>query len=717
MKKKKGKPRTPKAPAPLISRDISWLAFNRRVFSEALRPEIPLLERLKFLAISASNLDEFFMVRVGGLMRALRGQPRGRDAAGLTGTQLLRTIRSAVEELVADQTALFNHELFPALRSQGLRQVRMADLTGAQRRHVEAYFGETVFPVLTPMAVDPDDAAAPVPYLPGLRPIVACELGRTGVAPRHAVIVLPLALPRFVPLPVETVGEDAGHWACVTLEDVVAHYLDVFFPGEEVRARGVFRLTRNGDIPVTDDDVQDLAEEMEEMIEARLHSDVVRLEISAGFSAALLRNVRRLTRAPAEAVYRQAGPLDYAAYMAWTRLPGFESLQEEAWPPQPVPELDQEGSLFDSLEKGDILLHHPYQSFDPVVRFVQEAAQDPDVLAIKQFLYRTGGRSRIVDALITAAEAGKSVTVLVELKARFDEERNLGRAEELRRAGAQIVYGVRGYKVHAKACLVLRRKGGGLKRYAHFGTGNYNEATARLYTDISLLTAREDLCGDLSGFFHAVTARTEPLRLAKLAAAPYSLRQRIESAIEAEETRAREGYPAKIVARLNSLEDPALIRLLLRAHGAGVEIFLNVRGICCLLPPPPKAGGATLEVVSIVDRFLEHSRVFYFHNGGDPRLYISSADWMTRNLDRRLELLTPVEDRLAMRRLTEILETAFSDTQQAWVLTSDGTWVRREPDVHGRRVRSQQELYREARVTGPHKGRRSRFVPHRPSER
>lgn len=694
-----------------FNREQSWLEFNNRVLAEAARPELPLLERLKFLAITASNLDEFFMVRVGGLSALARARQRGKDSSGLTAPQQLRRIRQRVEQLVEEQSALLVGHLLPELRSKGMSQLRLSEMSPAQTRHVEEFFLETIFPVLTPVAVDLEERARP--QLPGLRLAVACAVAEPGSPVRHAVVVLPGSLPRFIPLP--DVADEG--WACVSLEDVLTHFLGAFFPGEEVRASGLFRLTRNGDIPVDDDDVLDLAQEMEEMIEAREVGDAVRLEVPSGLAPSLLKFLRQLAGAGAETIYSVNGPLDVGAYMAWTRVAGMEHLLPESWLPQPPPGLDPMKSLFETLDEGDVLLHHPYESFDPVVRFVQEAADDPDVLAIKQFLYRTGSRSRIVSALIQAAEKGKAVTVLVELKARFDEERNLERAEELRAAGAQIIYGVRGLKSHAKVCLVVRQKSGRVRRYAHFGTGNYNEATARLYTDISYFTAREDICTDVSAFFNAVTARTRHLRLQRLAAAPLTLREQVTDLINAEATRAAEGFPAKIHLRINNLQDPSIIQALYKASQAGVDIRLNVRGVCCLRPGMPGLS-EKIRVVSIIDRFLEHSRLLYFHNGGTPRLFISSADWMTRNLDKRIELLVPIDDKEAKTRLVGILKIAFKDTTNAWDLKPDGTYTRLKASGKKDVLRSQEYFYREARRRAPRRraSHADGFEPHRPVE-
>jgi polyphosphate kinase len=697
------------APSEFLNREQSWLDFNQRVLAEAARPDLPLLERLKFVAITASNLDEFFMVRVGGLSALARARQRGKDPSGLTVAQQLRRIRQRVEQLVAAQSALLVGQILPELRVAGMSQLRLSELTPAQTRHIEEVFSETIFPVLTPVVVDLDERARP--QLPGLRLAVACAVGAPGEPVRHAVVVLPSSLPRFIPLP--DVAEEG--WACVALEEVLTHFLGAFFPGEEVRASGLFRLTRNGDIPVDDDEVLDLAQEMEEMIEARQEGDTVRLEVPSGLAPGLLKFLRQLTGAGAESIYAVNGPLDLGGYMAWTRVPGFEHLLPESWTPQVPPGLDPGRSLLDTLEEGDVLLHHPYESFDPVVRFVQEAADDPDVLAIKQFLYRTGSRSRIVAALIQAAERGKAVTVLVELKARFDEERNLERAEELRAAGAQIIYGVRGLKSHAKVCLVVRQKNGRVRRYAHFGTGNYNEVTARLYTDISYLTARQDLCADVSAFFNAVTARTRHLRLQRLAAAPLTLRDQVTALIDAEATRAAEGFPARIHLRINNLQDPSIIGALYRASQAGVDIRLNVRGVCCLRPGVSGLS-ERIRVTSIVDRCLEHSRILYFHNGGSPRLFISSADWMTRNLDKRIELLVPIDDKEAKQRLIGILKTAFKDTTNAWELRPDGTYVRVKAGSKKDVLRSQEYFYKEARRRAPRRraSHAEGFEPHRP---
>jgi polyphosphate kinase len=644
---------------PFINREISWLEFNQRVLNEALRDDLPLLERLKFLAITASNLDEFFQVRVGGLMLMRRSGRKTPDLAGLTPTQQLTSIRARVERMIADQYDLFNTRLLPALTTAGIRPLAVDKLTPSQANQIAATFEDSISPLLTPLAVAPNE---PPPIVPALQLIVALRLtDPADGANRFALIPIPDGIGRRVS--VSGTDAESGYWF-VFVEDVVAAHAERLFPGETVSATTCFRVTKNGDIAVQEEDAIDLAGEMEEVLAARKFSDTVRLELPATSPRDLTRMIQDVTGCGSQEIIRCNGPLALASFMDLAFLSGFDHLRDEDWPPQPSPAIRPGVSMFQAIAENDLLLFHPYESFEPVLRLIEEAADDPDVVAIKQVLYRTARKSRIIDALIRAAENGKHVTVLVELKARFDEARNLDRADELQRAGAQIVYGVKGLKTHAKICLIVRRELGHLRRYIHLGTGNYNESTARLYSDLSYLTCRPEYGHDASLFFNAVTGRSKLLRFQRIVPAPTAMKPRLLELIASESERAHQGEPARIIAKVNSLQDPDIIQALYSASQAGVEIRLNIRGICCLRPGDPKHS-KNIDVISVIDRYLEHARVFYFHQGGDPQVFISSADWMSRNLDRRVELMIPIEDPLLQRRIVRILEAYFRDNTQA----------------------------------------------------
>jgi polyphosphate kinase len=699
----------PPSPPLFFNRELSWLDFNCRVLEEAADAENPLLDRVKFLAITASNLDEFFMVRVGGLQ--MLQERRGRatpDPSGFLPATTLAHIRTRVDDLLAAQAALWRDTLRPALHACGIHLTTPADLLPHQREALDRLFDEQFFPVLTPVALPEEEER--LPAVAGLTLHLAVRLAPAaeGAPPRFAVVALGHELPRFVPLP------DERQRSFLWLEDLLRLNLHKLFPGERILESAAFRVTRNADMGVREDLAADLLEEMKGILTERRQSDCVRLEMERGASRVLAQRLADVFDARSTARYAIDGPLQLGSLFALAALPGFDPLREEPWPPHPSPDLDPRQPVFTSLARGDVLLCHPYESFDPVVRLLEEAAADPDVVAIKQILYRTSRQSPVVAALMRAAESGKAVTAVVELKARFDEQRNIGWATALERAGVQVIYGVRGLKTHAKACLVVRREGGTLRRYMHFGTGNYNELTARLYTDVSLLTCDPDLGADASQFFNMITGYSEPQAFRKLSPAPLSLRDRLLAHIEGEITRRKQGQRARIVAKVNSLVDPILIQALYRASRAGVKIQLCVRGICCLRPGV-EGLSENIRVVSVVDRFLEHSRVVYFHQGGEGRVFISSADWMPRNLDKRIELLIPVEDPTARARLLELLETGLADTVKGRRLRADGTYERAASSSR-KRLRSQARLYERAgeRVREYAERAPTVFVPHRP---
>jgi polyphosphate kinase len=689
-----------------FNRELSWLAFNERVLDEAARPDLPALERLKFLAITAANLDEFFMVRVGALQWQRQQGRRATDAAGLTPTQLWDLVHERTSAFLVRQHTLLQEVLIPSLAEHGIRRLTLAEITQSQRTRLEAHFLEHLFPVLSPIALDLE---APQP-LPALRLLILVKVQPDAESDARLVL---LALPGNLSRQINVPDAEGLSYAYLNLEDVVTEFLPHFFPSEKVLAHARFRITRNTDISADDENAVDLASEMEGVLDKRLQSPSIRVEIESGAPRDLTVIIRQLAQARQAQVYLSPGELDLSAYFTLASITGFEALKVEPWPSHEPAEIEPGESLFDTLKRGDLLLHHPYQSFEPVVKWIEEAAADPNVIAIKQILYRTAKNSRIVTALVKAAEAGKQVTVLVELKARFDEARNLDRASDLLNAGAQIIYGVRSLKTHAKVCLILRRESGHLRRYMHFGTGNYNEATAKLYTDISYLTCRESYGCDASAFFNTVTGRSRFGRFQKLSMAPFGLRERLLSLIRSETDRAQQGEAAEMLLKMNSLEDREMIEALYEASKAGVKISLNVRGICCLRPGV-KGLSENIRVISIIDRYLEHARIYFFRQGGQQDIFISSADFMTRNLSKRVELLIPVEDKKAKKRLLHILQTHFADTSRARQLHADGQWTAPQVPVK-KALRSQAELTKHyAKLSQQHQQAPDLLVPHFP---
>lgn len=671
-----------------FSRELSWLAFNHRVLEEALDANNPLLERLKFLAIVSSNLDEFFMVRVGGLQMLCEEGRRDRDAAGLDPKQQLAEISKRAHAMVDAQYTCFVDEVMPRLRAAGIHRQDVDQLTSALYEHVQHLFDHELYPVLSPLSLeDPEEP----PLIPGLTMHLAVRLkpAKGKKNPRFAVVTLPRKLGRFITLPI-----DEGHNFAL-VEDVVRLFIDRLFPGETVSECLPFRITRNADMSVREDLASDLLAEMKDVLSQRKNSACVRLEVADRISKTLLTFLQKLLGVDEAHTYLIRGPLDLAAYFSLARMTGFDELREKPWPPQPLPGAQPKESMFDVIRRGDVVLYHPYQSFDPVVRLIEEAAEDPDVLAIKQILYRTSENSPIVSALARAANRDKHVTALVELKARFDEARNIGWAEALEQTGVQVIYGLKRLKTHAKICIIVRREPGGIRRYVHFGTGNYNEITARLYTDVSFMTCQEDYGADATAFFNMITAYAQPVSFRRIEAAPIGLRARLLGLIEGEIQRHQQGQKGHIIAKVNSLVDKEIIEALYRASQAGVKIQLSVRGVCCLRPGVPGLS-ENISVASVVDRFLEHARILYFRHGGEPLVFISSADWMPRNLDRRVELLVPVDDPAGKERLISILKTSLDDEAKARILQPDGTYVRHPKSNDSKAQRSQMEFYKQA---------------------
>lgn len=693
-----------------LNRELSWLEFNRRVLEEARDPKLPALERLKFLAITASNLDEFFMVRVGGLQELAEAGITRPDLAGLAPAAQLKEIDRRVRGLVADQYEVFG-EIERSLAGAGFRREEVEGLEGDDLAYVERLFAGEIFPVVTPIAIS---AGRRLPVLAGLRLNLLLRFKqppgqKEKEEGRQAVVALPSALARFI-----TLASDRGY-RYVLLEDVIAKFADRLFPGETILESVPFRITRNADLEVREDAAADLLAGMKEVLVGRKQSACVRLEVGDKASGPAADVLRAALDVPPSRMYRVPGPLDLGPFLRLAIRPGFDELKNPPWPPLPVADLTGGDSIFDLVRGRDVLLFHPYESFDPVERLVETAADDPNVLALKMILYRTSEHSPIVAALVRAAEKDKHVTALVELKARFDEARNIEDALALERAGAQVIHGLRGLKTHAKVCLVVRRESGGIRRYVHFGTGNYNEKTARLYSDIGFLTCQEDYAADASGFFNMITGYSQTDRFRKVEAAPVGLKSRLLELIDNETERRKQGQNAGIRAKVNSLGDPDIIQALYRASQAGVRIDLNVRGICCLRPGV-KGLSENIAVVSVVDRYLEHSRILCFHNGGEERVFISSADWMPRNLERRVELLVPIEDESCRARLKDILDVFFQDNVKAKRLMPDGTYVPVERPERGKRIRAQEYFNDQAREAAlkAEQGRSAVFHPVRP---
>ena len=676
-----------------FNRELSWLEFNDRVLQEAVDPRTPLLERLKFVAIFSSNLDEYFMVRISGVIEQIEAGIGATAADGLAPRPLMEAIRGHLIDKVAEQHRLFQQKLRPALVNSGVLLLDYQDLDAAQQDYLRGYFAEHVFPVLTPLSVD---AAHPFPKMANLSLNLAVVVeDPDGAAQKFARVKVPDRLPRFVVLParVRPAGRVKTVWAGVPLEQVISHNLQNLFPGMRLVANHLFRITRDADFPVKEDEAEDLMLAIEQEIsKRRIGGFVCRLEIEKTMPAALREKLMDDLEVTEQEIYEIDGLLQLKDLFFFQSLP-LPELKDPPWSgvvaprlrydlaaePAEAPLAPQPGAIFSEIRKRDILVHHPYESFAASVQaFIQEAAHDPKVLAIKMTLYRTSGDSPIVAALIAAAEKRKQVVALVEIKARFDEENNIVWARKLEQAGVHVVYGVMGLKTHTKTVLVVREEGDAIRRYVHIGTGNYNPKTAALYTDLGLLSCREELGADLTDLFNYLTGYSRYDQYRKLLVAPLTLRSGMAALIRREIWHAKAGRVGKIIAKMNSLVDERMIRCLFEASQAGVQIDLIIRGICCLRPGVPGVS-ENIRVISIIGRFLEHARIFCFHNGGEEELYIGSADWMTRSLDRRAEAVTPVEDAALRRELKDMLHIMLDDNRQAWDLQSDGRYVQRLP--------------------------------------
>lgn len=653
------------------NRELSWLAFNKRVLSEAKDNHLPLMERLKFLSITASNLDEFFMVRVASLKDQVNAGYTKKDIAGMTSKEQIDAILKETHKFTTAQYNTYNRSFLPSLKKNGLKIVtEFEKLTEEQADYVDNYFQKEVFPVLTPMAVD---SSRPFPLIRNRSLNIGALLmdkKKKGTID-FATVQVPSVLPRVVTIPTD--GDNCT--TVILLEQIIEKNIQKLFLNYKVLCQAPFRVMRNADLSIDEDEAADLLIEIEKQLKKRQWGEAIRLEVEDNIDKRLLKTLRKELNLSEDAIFKINGPLDLTFLMKVYDIEGFDHLKEPKYTPQQPKMLDASRDLFEQIREHDILLHHPYETFDPVVNFVKKAASDPNVLAIKQTLYRVSSHSPIIASLAQAAENGKQVSVLVELKARFDEENNIVWAKKLEKAGCHVIYGLVGLKTHSKITLVVRKEEDEIRRYVHLGTGNYNDSTAKLYTDMGMFTSKTRYGEDATAVFNMLSGYSEPLVWNKLSLAPLWLRGKFLSLIEREKEHAKNGRPARIIAKMNSLCDPGIIEALYDASEAGVEIDLIVRGICCL-----RAGikglSEHIRVRSIVGTFLEHSRIFYFENNGNAEYYMGSADWMPRNLDKRVEILFPVEDPILQEEIYHILHMQLSDTKKAHLLMPDGHYVK-----------------------------------------
>ena len=653
------------------NRELSWLAFNKRVLSEAKDNHLPLMERLKFLSITASNLDEFFMVRVASLKDQVNAGYTKKDIAGMTSKEQIDAILKETHKFTTAQYNTYNRSFLPSLKKNGLKIVtEFEKLTEEQADYVDNYFQKEVFPVLTPMAVD---SSRPFPLIRNRSLNIGALLmdkKKKGTID-FATVQVPSVLPRVVTIPTD--GDNCT--TVILLEQIIEKNIQKLFLNYRVLCQAPFRVMRNADLSIDEDEAADLLIEIEKQLKKRQWGEAIRLEVEDNIDKRLLKTLRKEFNLSEDAIFKINGPLDLTFLMKVYDIEGFDHLKEPKYIPQQPKMLDASRDLFEQIREHDILLHHPYETFDPVVNFVKKAASDPNVLAIKQTLYRVSSHSPIIASLAQAAENGKQVSVLVELKARFDEENNIVWAKKLEKAGCHVIYGLVGLKTHSKITLVVRKEEDEIRRYVHLGTGNYNDSTAKLYTDMGMFTSKTRYGEDATAVFNMLSGYSEPLVWNKLSLAPLWLRSKFLSLIEREKEHAKNGRPARIIAKMNSLCDPGIIEALYDASEAGVEIDLIVRGICCL-----RAGikglSEHIRVRSIVGTFLEHSRIFYFENNGNAEYYMGSADWMPRNLDKRVEILFPVEDPILQEEIYHILHIQLSDTKKAHLLMPDGQYVK-----------------------------------------
>lgn len=679
------------APAHYTNRELSWTLFNERVLSEARDKNNPLFERLKFLSITASNLDEFFMIRVASLKDMVNAHYTKPDIAGLTPLEQLARLNVATHRIVDLQYSTWKRSLLGQLDKNGLRVIeRHENLSEKEAAYVDRYFEENVYPVLTPMAVD---SSRPFPLIRNKSLNLGALVTKKGEKKEleFATVQVPSVLSRIVPIP----SGDAQVKTVILLEEVIERNISKLFLNYDIVCVHPFRIMRNADLEIDEDEAEDLLKEIEKQIKKRQWGQAIRLEVEDGIDKRLLKMIQDELMIDKDDIYHIDGPLDLTFLMKMYGLEGFDHLKNRPYTPQPVPEISQEDDIFEVIRRGDVLLHHPYQTFAPVVEFIRQAARDENVLAIKQTLYRVSGNSPIIAALAQAAENGKQVSVLVELKARFDEENNIVWAKKLEKAGCHVIYGLVGLKTHSKITLVVRREEDGIRRYVHLGTGNYNDATAKLYTDLGLFTCKEAIGEDATAVFNMLSGYSEPLTWNRLSLAPLWLKDRCLYLIRRETEHAKAGNGGHIIAKMNSLCDREIIAALYQASSAGVKVELIVRGICCLKVGIPGLS-ENISVRSIVGNFLEHSRIFYFANDGKSEIYMGSADWMPRNLERRVEILFPVEDERLKGKVMHILEGQLKDNVKAHILQPDGSYEK--VDRRGKIRYSSQEAFCEEAI-------------------
>lgn len=699
------------------NRELSWLKFNDRVLSEARDRSLPLFERLKFLSITASNLDEFFMVRVASLKDQVHAGYSKTDIAGLTAKEQLKKISAQTHDLVHMQYTTLNRSLLSALAKSGMHLVVEHELLNKeQEEFVDRYFEDNVYPVLTPMAMD---SSRPFPLIRNktlnIGALISKKDKKKGKEQlEFATVQVPSVLPRVVQIP----SAKKGDTTVILLEEIIERNIEKLFLSYDVVCAHPYRIMRNADLTIDEDEAEDLLVEIQKQLKKRQWGEVIRLEVQEKMDERLLKILKTEFEIKEDDIFEISGPLDLTMLMKVYGQEGFDKYRTPRYVPAPVPQFQEEKDIFKVIRQGDVFLHHPYMSFDPVVNFVRQAAKDPDVLAIKQTLYRVSGNSPIIAALAQAAENGKQVSVLVELKARFDEENNIVWAKKLEKAGCHVIYGLVGLKTHSKITLVVRREETGIRRYVHLATGNYNDSTAKLYTDCGIFTCDERFGEDATAVFNMLSGYSEPKKWNKLIVAPIWMKDRFLKLIEREAEHAKKGMPAYIVAKMNSLCDPVIMAALYYASSCGVQIHLLVRGICCLKVGIPGVS-ENIHVRSIVGDFLEHSRIFYFHNGGSEEIYMGSADWMPRNLDRRVEIVFPVEDEAIKKELVHVLTLEFKDNVKAHLLKNDGTYEKQ--DKRGKTlVNSQMEFCREATERAQKKQikkEKSRvFIPAEPAE-
>lgn len=700
-------------PEYFYNRELSWLLFNRRVLEEAKDSSLPLFDRLKFLSITSSNLDEFFMIRVASLKDMVQVKYNKKDISGMTPAEQLAAINERTHLFVKDQYDIFNRSLIPALEKEGVHVLsHYENLSDKQSKYVDRYFTDEVYPVLTPMAVD---SSRPFPLIRNKTLNIGAILrmkkdkaaggqfrdlylshgnkkkGADSNDTDFATVQVPSVLPRFVEIPSEQKGEKTF----ILLEQIIEKKIGKLFVNYEIESVFPYRIMRNADLSIEEDEAADLLIEIERQLKKRQWGQAIRLEVEAGMDKRLLKKLRQELKIKEEDIFKINGPLDLTFLMKLSGLEGYDKLRTPKYTPQPAKWLNGEDHLFDQIRDHDVLLHHPYETFDPVVDFVKQASKDPNVLAIKQTLYRVSSHSPIIASLAAAAENGKQVTVLVELKARFDEENNIIWARKLEQAGCHVIYGLVGLKTHSKITLVVRKEEDGIRRYVHLGTGNYNDSTAKLYTDMGLLTCRKAIGEDATAVFNMLSGYSEPAFWNKLAIAPIRLRDRFTQLINREKEFAKKGKKAFIRAKMNSLCDAGIISSLYEAAAAGVKIELVVRGICCLKTGMPGIS-ENITVRSIVGDFLEHSRIFHFYNNGFEEVYMGSADWMPRNLDKRVEILFPVEDDALKAEVIHILDIQLADNEKARILQKNGTYRRAAKGGHAK-LNSQKYFCEEAK--------------------